>query len=294
MLRIEEIPEDRPVLIAGPTASGKSSLALRIAEAQGRAVVNADALQCYEHWPILSAQPPAEDRARAPHLLYGHLSRDALYSVGDWLRDVAPLLTDNPVIVGGTGLYFTALTEGLAEVPPTPPEVRRAGEALLAERGVAEVAALLDPETAAKTDLANPARVMRAWEVLTTTGLGLAHWQKNANPPLLPLVRATPLLLNAPPDWLGPRITLRFSQMLDQGALLEAERNLPHFDWARPGDRAIGAKELISCAKSDISLDAAREAVLVQTRQYAKRQRTWFRSRMGGWTRIEAAGLAAT
>jgi tRNA dimethylallyltransferase len=294
MLNLHDIPKDRVVLIAGPTASGKSALALAIAEAQGRSIVNADALQVFDCWPIVSAQPSKADHARARHLLYGHKQRQDAYSVGDWLKDAAPLLADNPVIVGGTGLYFTALTEGLAEVPPVPPEVRREGEAFLAEKGLHAVVASLDPETAAKIDTDNPARVMRAWEVLQATGQGLALWQKNTASPLLPLSRAIPLILDAPPEWLNPRITTRFNQMLDQGALLEAKANLPHFDPARPADRAIGAKELIACVKSDISLDVARDAVLVQTRQYAKRQRTWFKARMQAWTKIAAGGTAAT
>jgi tRNA dimethylallyltransferase len=130
--------------------------------------------------------------------------------------------------------------------------------------------------------------------VLQATGQGLVRWQKTATHALLPANRATRLCLDAPPDWLNARIARRFNEMLAQGVLLEAEANLPDFDFARPGDRAIGAKELISCAKSDISLDACRSAVLVQTSQYAKRQRTWFRSRMSDWTRIEAKLLAAT
>ena len=294
MLNLHDIPKDRVVLIAGPTASGKSALALTIAEAQGRAIVNADALQVFDCWPIVSAQPSRADQERARHLLYGHLDRQDSYSVGDWLRDVEPLLAENPVIVGGTGLYFTALTEGLAEVPPVPVEIRREGEAFLAEKGLTAVVAALDAETAAKIDTNNPARVMRAWEVLRATGQGLALWQKNAASPLLPVSRTVPLILDAPPDWLNPRITTRFNQMLDEGALLEAKANLPHFDWTCPADRAIGAKELIACVKSDISLDAARDAVLVQTRQYAKRQRTWFRARMRSWTWITAGGRAAT
>lgn len=229
------LPRELPVLIAGPTASGKSALALAIAEAQGRKVVNADALQCYDHWPIVSAQPTAEDRTLAPHLLYCHIGRDVAYSVGDWLRDVAPLLADAPVIVGGTGLYLSALTDGLAEIPKIPPEIRAASEARLAEIGLAAIGQELDVETRARIDLANPARVLRAHEVLSGTGRGLALWQKTATQPLLPLSSCVALNLLAPPEWLNPRITLRFNQMLDRGALLEAKANLPDFDFARPG-----------------------------------------------------------
>src|SRR6056297_1770408 len=167
-MEIATIDASRPVLIAGPTASGKSALALRIAKAQGGVIVNADALQVYRGWPLLSAQPGAAERARARHALYGHLPHDATYSAGDWLRDVAPLLDgpDRPIIVGGTGLYFMALTEGLAEIPPTPPEVRQVGDALPLDALVAA----LDDATRAGLDLRNRARVQRAWEVQQATG----------------------------------------------------------------------------------------------------------------------------
>jgi len=124
MLDFDEIDPRKPVLIYGPTASGKSGLALEIAQEQGGVIVNADALQVYQGWPILTAQPPAEDLAKVPHHLYSHLAYDAPYSVGDWLRDIFPYLEERPIVVGGTGLYFTALTEGLATIPPTPAEVR--------------------------------------------------------------------------------------------------------------------------------------------------------------------------
>ena len=138
---VASVPRDGPVLIAGPTASGKSALALAIAEARGGVVVNADALQVFDAWPILTAQPTAADRARAPHALYGHLPFDAAYSAGDWLREVAPLLdaAERPILVGGTGLYFGALTEGLAPVPPVPAACRRAARERLAELGPAAI-----------------------------------------------------------------------------------------------------------------------------------------------------------
>ncbi len=164
-----------PVLIAGPTASGKSALALRIAQAQGRAVVNADALQVHDAFRLLTARPTIDDEARAPHRLYGHVPRGADYSVGHWLREVAPLLAQNPVIVGGTGLYLTALTEGLAEIPPTPAAIRARADAILRDQGLAVLLAGLDPATAARIDRQNPARVQRAWEVLHATGRGVGR-----------------------------------------------------------------------------------------------------------------------
>ncbi|MCX7644961.1 MAG: tRNA (adenosine(37)-N6)-dimethylallyltransferase MiaA [Rhodobacteraceae bacterium] len=282
------VPRSGAVLIAGPTASGKSALALAIAETRGGVVVNADALQVFDAWPVLTAQPSAAERARARHLLYGQLAFDATYSAGDWLRDVAPLLeaAERPIIVGGTGLYFAALTEGLAAVPAVPAGVREEAEALLSGSGLAAMVAALDPATRARIDLANPARVRRAWEVLRATGRGLADWQAATPPPVLPLSRAHAILIEAPKSWLSPRIERRFDAMLAAGALEEARREALRWNPALQSSRAIGARELIAHLRGEITLAQARAAAIVATRQYAKRQRTWFRSRMQGWRRI--------
>ncbi|WP_306004716.1 tRNA (adenosine(37)-N6)-dimethylallyltransferase MiaA [Aquicoccus porphyridii] len=286
---LAEIPPDRPVLIAGPTASGKSALALAIAEAQGGTIVNADALQVFANWRVLTARPSDDDLARAPHALYGHVPGDAEYSVGHWLREAAPLLeTTRPIIVGGTGLYFTALTEGLAEIPATPPAIRAEADARMAARGHETLLAELDPATAARIDTLNPMRVQRAWEVQLSTGRGLAAWQDDTPPPLLPLARTCALLIDAPKDWLTPRIETRFDRMLDAGALDEARANLATWDAARPSSRAIGAPELIAHLRDEMTLDEARTAAIIATRQYAKRQRTWFRTRMRGWRHVPA------
>jgi len=279
----------RPVLIAGPTASGKSALALRLARAQGRAVVNADALQVHDSWRVLTARPDATDEAEVPHRLYGHVPKGAAYSVGHWLREVTPLLPENPVIVGGTGLYFLALTEGLAEIPPTPPEVRAEADARLSEQGLGALLDDLDPESRARLDPQNPARVQRAWEVLRATGRGLAAWQAETGAPLLPLSGATGLVLVPRIDWLNARIDARFETMLAQGALDEARAALPHWpgDFAAPTaplwTKAIGAPELIAHLKGQISLAEGRDSATLATRQYAKRQRSWFRKRMADW-----------
>lgn len=269
-------------MIAGPTASGKSELALRIAEVNDRTVVNADALQVFNGWRVLTARPGSEDLARAPHALYGHVPFDAPYSAGDWLRDIAPLLKAAPVIVGGTGLYFTALTDGLADIPATPPEIRAEADVLSLDR----LRASLDPATAAGIDLANRARVQRAWEVLHATGRGLADWQAETEPPLLPLANTMPLVLRPDADWLGRRIERRFDAMLAGGALDEARAMRPHWDPQHLSSRAIGAAELIAHLNGEMTLDAAREAAILATRQYAKRQRTWFRNRMANWRAI--------
>jgi tRNA dimethylallyltransferase len=273
-----------PVLIAGPTASGKSDLAMRIAETGGGVIVNADALQVYDGWRILTARPSEGDAARVPHRLYGHVPFEAEYSVGNWLRAVAPLLDTGvrPIFVGGTGLYFRALTEGLAEIPPTPPGIRAAAEAL----EPAELLADLDredPVIAARIDRANPARLRRAWEVLRATGRPLSSWQDETGPPLLPLADSCPILLDAERDWLAARIAARFDAMLAGGVLEEARANLSRWDAAGGARKAIGAPELIAHLRGETTLAEARDAAITASRQYAKRQRTWFRARMQGW-----------
>jgi tRNA dimethylallyltransferase len=210
--------------------------------------------------------------------------------VGDWLRDLAPLLSGPPpVIVGGTGLYFTALTEGLAEIPATPETVRARAIARLGAEGAAALLAELDAQTAARIDRRNPMRIQRAWEVLTATGKGLAHWQDATGPALLPIEDAQPLLLDAPKDWLTPRIEARFARMLAEGALDEARANAAAWRPDLPSAKAIGAAELIAHVRGEMPLAAARDAAITATRQYAKRQRSWFRARMKAWRRIDAA-----
>ncbi|WP_247743391.1 tRNA (adenosine(37)-N6)-dimethylallyltransferase MiaA [Shimia sp. R10_1] len=285
MSNLPPIAPDQPVLIAGPTASGKSALALEIAETHGGVILNADAIQVFDNWRILTARPPQEDEARVPHHLYGHMPGDAEYSVGHWLRDVAPYLAKGPrpIIVGGTGLYFTALTKGLADIPATPPELREAANARVADEGFEALLAELDSETAARIDIQNPMRVQRAWEVLTATGRPLADWQDNTPPPLLPLSDTLPIVFDVDKDWLNNRITRRFDMMLQEGALEEAEANLATYDPAQLSAKAIGAPELIAHLRGEISLKEARARATIATRQFAKRQRTWFRSKMADW-----------
>lgn len=283
----------RPVLLAGPTASGKSALALQAAETTGALIVNADALQVYEGWRILTARPSPGDEERAEHALYGHVPMDRVYSVGAWLDDVGRVLAANPdrpvIIIGGTGLYFSALTEGLAEIPPVPAKVRAAHDALVAAGGAAAVVAELerdDPETAARIRLDNPRRVQRAWEVLRATGKGLSTWQARAAQPLLPRTRCNAYLLNPAREVLARRIADRFDAMIDAGALEEVRGNLAGWDDTLPAYRAIGAAELRAFLEGRLTRDAAVERAVIATRQYAKRQRSWFRARMQGWHNI--------
>ncbi len=280
------VSRELPVLIAGPTASGKSALAMELAARDGRVIVNADALQVHGDWRILTARPSVADEAALPHALYGHIARGAAYSVGHWLREVSPLLHQPVVIVGGTGLYLTALTRGLAPIPAIPPEVRAAADALLASQGLAAMLAGVDPATAAVIDGANPARVQRAWEVLRATGRGLAAWQNDAATPLLPLAQAHALLVMPDRDALTARIEGRFDAMLAAGALDEVRTALPHWQPHAPWTRAIGAPELVAHLRGEMTLAQAALAAKAATRQYAKRQRTWFRGRMAAWERL--------
>ncbi len=287
----EGLSAGRHVLIAGPTASGKSALATEIAARQCGVVVNADALQVYGNWRVLSARPSAEEEALVPHRLYGHVARERAYSVGDWLREVAALLqNDRLIIVGGTGLYFSALTEGLAAIPPVPPEVRAEGDRLRAAEGLAGMLAELDAQTLARIDRANPMRVQRAWEVWRATGRPLSAWQDDTPPPLLAAEDAACYVMDAPKDWLTPRIERRFDAMLADGALEEARANLAAWDPALPSSKAIGAPELIAHLRGGSTLDEARAQAIVATRQFAKRQRSWFRSRMSRWMKLAPSG----
>lgn len=277
------IQPDKPVLIAGPTASGKSALALEIAAKQGGVIVNADALQVFDGWRILTARPDDADLNQAQHHLYGHIAFDAPYSVGDWLRDVAQYLNGRrPIIVGGTGLYLSSLTEGLADIPATNDAVRATANSLSLEQLLTD----LDAKTRSRVDVQNRARVQRAWEVLTQTGRPLSDWQDDPTEALLPLDQTTPILVDAPKDWLTPRIERRFDMMLEAGALAEAENMMPNWSPLHPSSKAIGAAELIAHLKGELSLDRARELSVITTRQYAKRQRTWFSKRMKNWQRI--------
>lgn len=290
---------DRHIVIAGPTASGKSALALAIAEAQGGTIVNADALQIWSCWRVLTARPPQEDEARAPHALYGHIPPNRTYSVGDWLAEVTALLgkaadgstgSSRLIITGGTGLYLGALTRGLAVIPPVPPQIRAEADAILAQgeagAGLARLIGDLDAASRARIDLQNPARVQRAWEVLTATGRGIAEWQAETPPPVIGPDQGQLLLLDTDRDWLAERIERRFHLMMDQGALDEVRAVLPLWDPRAQWAKAIGAPELIAHLRGEMTLDEAIGRAVIATRQYAKSQRIWFRGKMKDWRHI--------
>ncbi len=292
-----------PILIAGPTASGKSSLALEVAAHLGGCViVNADSMQVYDGWSLLTARPSPEEEAQVPHRLYGHIDPAQGYSVGAWIREMYSVLRDcreqgvRPVITGGTGLYFTSLIRGLSMIPEIPDAVRAEAEDLLSRLGRAafhrELLAM-DPR-AEGVDPLNPRRLVRAWEVFAHTGTSLADWAAQTPPPLLPLGQTwTAIVLEADPEWLRDRIEQRFDEMIAYGALDEAaammERAIPE---GTPSLKALGAPALMAHLRGEVTLEEATETGKAETRRYAKRQRTWFRNQMADWTRIPAGADA--
>ncbi len=285
---LPSISTTQPVLIAGPTASGKSALAMAVALRDGRVIVNADALQVYARWRILTARPTPDEEAAVNHHLYGHVGRDVAYSAGQWLRDVAAVIDSGKpvVIVGGSGLNLSALTTGLADIPITPADIRTLADSRKAHEGIAALLAELDTATRARIDPANPARVQRAWEVLVSTGRGLADWHESTPPALIPLACADCIALRPDVEWLNDRIDRRFDQMMAGGALDEVSAELPYWVPSHPSAQAIGAAELVCYLRGEILLKDAVDASKLASRQYAKRQRTWLRSRMGGWRGI--------
>jgi tRNA dimethylallyltransferase len=292
----EMTSKSAPILIAGPTASGKSALALRLADMVDGCIINADALQVYDCWSVLSACPDAEEQAKAPHHLYAHIGKHTPYSAGHWLRDVKRVLAETdkrPIIIGGTGLYFMVLTNGLAPIPDITADVREAGNALRLDQGKDGFIAVLqaqDPDTLANLDQNNPARLQRAWEVWSATGKGLSAWQAETPPPLVDPARAAKITLTSDRDWLAERIERRFDLMMEAGALDEVREYITDgWDPTLPSAQAIGARELVAYLNGDLDLDDAIDQAKAQTRQYAKRQRTWFRSKMADWQAIDPA-----
>jgi tRNA dimethylallyltransferase len=283
----------KPILIAGPTASGKSQLALQLAAHCDGLIINADALQVYDCWSILTARPSSEDLKFAPHALYGHVSCAHSYSVGSWLRDVAAVLQHDrrrPIIIGGTGLYFTTLTIGLADIPNIPNVIREKGNVIRKTDGAAGFISELrnkDPETLQNLDQNNPMRLQRAWEVLTATGKGLAAWQSSTSPPVLPKDQCDCYVLNVETPVLDARIATRFDTMIAAGAMDEvAAVTANGWDAALPSSRAIGAAELVAVQLGEMAMSEAIASAKLATRQYAKRQRSWFRNRMPGWQQM--------
>ena len=284
---LEEINPNTPILIAGQTASGKSHLALQVAVQHGGTIINADASQVYNNWRILTARPSIEDEAKVNHKLYGHIDGVTEYSVGTWIKEIRETLLSNsrPIIVGGTGLYFSALTSGLVDIPEIPETIRQEATSKIAKNGFESLVREIDEETAEKIDKNNPMRVQRAWEVLRSTGRGLNSWHRETPEPTLDINKCKAILIDGEVSLINDRIDKRFDQMIEQGLVQEAKNNLVTWNKMNPSSKAIGAQELIDYLNNKISIDELREQILIATRQYAKRQRTWFRSKMKSWER---------
>lgn len=285
--------ERQAILIAGPTASGKSALALELARRYGGAVVNADSMQVYSELRVLTARPSREEMALAPHRLYGVVSGARPFSVGLWLERAAEALDAAraegrvPIVVGGTGLYFEALTRGLAAVPPIPERIREKWRRLRAEQGLPALRAALaahDAGEAARTGSDDPQRLVRALEVLEATGRPLSQWQGEPAPSLLDASRCLRVVLAPPRTTVYARADERAGRMLEQGALAEVEALLARGLAAdAPVMKAIGVAECAAVLDRSLSRDAALERMRTRTRRYAKRQLTWFRNRMADW-----------
>ncbi|WP_298281905.1 tRNA (adenosine(37)-N6)-dimethylallyltransferase MiaA [Acidocella sp.] len=273
------IPQRPLALIAGPTASGKSALALALATRLGGTIINADAMQCYAALRVLTARPSPEDESQAPHRLYGVRAITSPTSAAWWREAALSELNAAafPIICGGTGLYFSALIHGLNDIPAPTEEARREARALLAALGPEALHAKLDPPTAARLKPQDSQRIARAYEVLRSTGQGLAHWQSR---PTTGLQGFTPrlILLDPPREALKDAIAHRFDTMLALGALDEVRALLAHSpDPSLPLMRAHGVPELAAHLQGEITLPEARARAIAATSRYTKRQATWFR-----------------
>jgi tRNA dimethylallyltransferase len=283
-----------PILLAGPTSSGKSALALRLAQAHGGVIINADSMQVYRDLRIITARPTPAEEATVPHWLYGHVDAAENYSVGRWCVDAAAALAESareglrPIIVGGTGLYFKALTQGLAAVPPVPAGVRAVVRARLKDEGIAPLYEELrqrDPNTASRLMPADRSRITRALEVVLATGRSLTDWHRHGMKPAVDATRAIKIFLEVEREELYRWINTRFDAMLAGGALDEvralAARRL---DPMLPAMKAHGVPWLIRYLNGEITLDQAAEGGKRDTRRYTKRQGTWFRHQLPDWT----------
>jgi tRNA dimethylallyltransferase len=286
------------ILIAGPTASGKSAVALTLAEEHGGTIINADSMQVYRDLRVITARPTPAEEGRVPHLLYGHVDAAENYSAGRWCVDVSAAIAEVnrsrrlPIIVGGTGLYFKALTRGLSAVPPIPPEIRTNVRKRLNTEGIAAIYAELrwrDPGGAQRLMPNDRARVTRALEVILATGRSLTDWHRDRMKPALAPDRAVKIFLDVDRAELYRRIDARFETMLAAGALDEVRaldrRGLPP---ALPAMKAHGVPWLIRHVRGQIDRAAAAAEAKSDTRRYSKRQATWFRHQLPDWTWVAA------
>jgi len=285
------------ILIAGPTASGKSALALELAAKRDGVIINADSMQVYRDLRIITARPSRDEEKRVPHRLYGHVDAAENYSVGRWLGDVAAMLKDASrnaqpaIVVGGTGLYFSTLTRGIAAVPPIPVDVRREVRGRLVSEPIAELHAeltLRDPITAARLKPGDRARISRALEVVLATGRSLSEWHADNTPAPVDLAGAAKVFLMPQRDELGERIDARFDAMMTAGALEEVRALAArHLDPSLPAMKAHGVPWLIRHLNGDITLAEAVAQAKRDTRRYTKRQATWFRNQLPQFEWVE-------
>jgi len=301
-MQVNSHPEKgNAVLIAGPTASGKSALALELAAATGGVIINADSMQVYRDLKVITARPTADEEARVPHRLYGHVDAAINFSAGAWLADAAALLAELraqhrlPIFTGGSGLYFKALTRGLSAVPPIQAEIREGVRARLQRDGVEALHAALaqrDPASAERLKPRDRTRIARALEVVEATGRSLTDWHREGLPPLLPPGSFSALFLDPERDELYTRIDARYDAMLAAGALEEvAALAARRLDPLLPAMKAHGVPALIRHLRGEIALGEAAEIGRADTRHYAKRQFTWFRHQLPEfeWVKPEAA-----
>jgi tRNA dimethylallyltransferase len=298
---VNSLRDSNAVLIAGPTASGKSALALELAQATGGVVINADSMQVYRDLCVITARPTPEEEARVPHRLYGHVDAAVNFSAGHWVTDAATALAEAraqdrlAIFAGGSGLYFKALTRGLSAVPPIPGEIRERVRARLERDGVEALHAELaqrDPLAAQRLKPRDRTRIARALEVIEATGRSLTDWHRDGLPPLLPPGTFRALFLEPDRDALYARIDARFAAMLAAGALEEVARLAARrLDPLLPAMKAHGVPALLRHLKGEITLEEAATIGRADTRHYAKRQFTWFRHQLPEfeWLKSEEA-----